>query len=200
MVSLVDDLLDVSRITRGKVQLRRERIDLADIVAKAIEMTSPGDRERRHTLNVDVPRGLVLDGDCRASGAGDGQPADERGEVYRPGGHIACPPRREDRRQASCYASPTAARHRAGHAAAHLRPVRARAPGNRPSEGGLGLGLAIVKPGRGARRHRRRDSAERAPAPRSPFGCPRRTQRRRHDRSHGTFHFCMAWGPRAGGG
>ena len=41
MVSLVDDLLDVSRITRGKVQLKRERIDLADIVAKAIEMTSP---------------------------------------------------------------------------------------------------------------------------------------------------------------
>ena len=48
MVSLVDDLLDVSRITRGKVQLKRERIDLADIVAKAIEMTSPAIESRRH--------------------------------------------------------------------------------------------------------------------------------------------------------
>ena len=45
MVSLVDDLLDVSRITRGKVQLRREQVDLADIVAKAIEMTSPAIEE-----------------------------------------------------------------------------------------------------------------------------------------------------------
>ena len=84
MVSLVDDLLDVSRITRGKVQLRRERIDLADIVAKAIEMTSPAIESRRHTLTVDVPRGSGRGRGCRASGPGDGQPADECGEVYRP--------------------------------------------------------------------------------------------------------------------
>ena len=63
VVSLVDDLLDVSRITRGKVQLRRERVDLADVVAKAIEMTSPAIEERRHTLNVTVTRGLTVDGD-----------------------------------------------------------------------------------------------------------------------------------------
>jgi CheY-like chemotaxis protein len=59
----VDDLLDVSRITRGKVQLKRERVELADVVAKAIEMTSPAIEERRHVLRVHVPRGLVVDGD-----------------------------------------------------------------------------------------------------------------------------------------
>jgi CheY-like chemotaxis protein/two-component sensor histidine kinase len=63
MVSLVDDLLDVSRIARGKVQLKRERLDLADAVAKAIEMTSPAIDARRHELDVNVPRGLVVDGD-----------------------------------------------------------------------------------------------------------------------------------------
>ncbi|HEY8550643.1 MAG TPA: ATP-binding protein [Vicinamibacterales bacterium] len=63
VVGLVDDLLDVSRITRGKVQLRRELVDLADAVARAIEMTSPAMDERRHTLHVDVPRGLVTVGD-----------------------------------------------------------------------------------------------------------------------------------------
>jgi PAS domain S-box-containing protein len=63
MVSLVDDLLDVSRIARGKVQLRLERVDLADAVAKAIEMTSPAIDERRHVLEIDVQRGLVVDGD-----------------------------------------------------------------------------------------------------------------------------------------
>ena len=64
VVSLVDDLLDVSRITRGKVQLRRARLDFADIVAKSIEMASPAIEERRHVLNVDVARGLVVEGDA----------------------------------------------------------------------------------------------------------------------------------------
>ena len=81
MVSLVDDLLDVSRITRGKVQLKRERIDLADIVAKAIEMTSPAIESRRHSLNVACPAGPRGDRRCRASGPDHGQPADECGEV-----------------------------------------------------------------------------------------------------------------------
>jgi signal transduction histidine kinase len=63
VVALVDDLLDVSRITRGKVQLKRETVDLADVVAKAIEMTSPAIEERRHVLKVDVPRGLTVQGD-----------------------------------------------------------------------------------------------------------------------------------------
>jgi len=63
LVRLVDDLLDVSRITRGKIELRRERLDIADAVAKAIEMASPLLEERQHDLVVDVPRGLTLDAD-----------------------------------------------------------------------------------------------------------------------------------------
>ena len=63
VVRLVDDLLDVSRITSGKVQLKRERSDLADLVAKAVEMTSPAIEERGHRLTVDVPRGLTVEGD-----------------------------------------------------------------------------------------------------------------------------------------
>ena len=70
MVSLVDDLLDVSRITRGKVQLKRERIDLADIVAKAIEMTSPAIESRWHVLTVDVPTRARGGRGYRASGPG----------------------------------------------------------------------------------------------------------------------------------
>ncbi len=64
VVALVDDLLDVSRIARGKVQLKRERVDLADMVAKALEMTAPAFEERRHTLDVRVPRGLAVNGDA----------------------------------------------------------------------------------------------------------------------------------------
>jgi PAS domain S-box-containing protein len=60
---LLDDLLDVARITRGKVELRRQPVELADVVAKAIEVAGPLLEQRRHELAVDVPPGLVVDGD-----------------------------------------------------------------------------------------------------------------------------------------
>jgi signal transduction histidine kinase/ActR/RegA family two-component response regulator len=60
---LVDDLLDVSRITRGKVELRRERVEVAAFVGKAIEMARDLLEQRRHRLTVDVLPGLFVDGD-----------------------------------------------------------------------------------------------------------------------------------------
>jgi signal transduction histidine kinase/ActR/RegA family two-component response regulator len=64
LTRLVDDLLDVSRIAQGKVDLRRERIALADVIGKAIEQASPLIEQRRHSLDVQVPReGLQVDGD-----------------------------------------------------------------------------------------------------------------------------------------
>src|SRR5262249_38031451 len=52
---LVDDLLDVSRIARGKVDLRREAVQLGAVVAQGIETASPVIESRRHRLTVDVP-------------------------------------------------------------------------------------------------------------------------------------------------
>jgi PAS domain S-box-containing protein len=60
MVRLVDDLLDVSRITRGGFQLNRGPVDLRDVVARAIEIASPMLEERRHDLEVKVPAGEIL--------------------------------------------------------------------------------------------------------------------------------------------
>jgi signal transduction histidine kinase/ActR/RegA family two-component response regulator len=64
LMRLVDDLLDVSRITQGKVELRRERIELSAVVARAVEMTRPLLEGKRNDLVLEVPdRGLVVDGD-----------------------------------------------------------------------------------------------------------------------------------------
>jgi PAS domain S-box-containing protein len=64
VIRLVDDLLDVSRITQGKVALKRETSELADIVTKAIEIASPLLEQRRHQLLVDVAReGMRLHAD-----------------------------------------------------------------------------------------------------------------------------------------
>ncbi|WP_167761255.1 hybrid sensor histidine kinase/response regulator [Duganella callida] len=55
LVRLVDDLLDVSRIASGKVELRKESVPLADVLNKAIEMASPLLEAKQHRLLVDVP-------------------------------------------------------------------------------------------------------------------------------------------------
>ena len=64
LMRLVDDLLDVSRITSGKIELRKERIELAEVAARAIEMASPVLERKRQVLAVHIPqRGLLVDGD-----------------------------------------------------------------------------------------------------------------------------------------
>jgi signal transduction histidine kinase len=64
LTRLVDDLLDVSRIARGKIELARDNVELSRIVAHAVEMASPLLEERRHNLVLHVPRsGLTVNGD-----------------------------------------------------------------------------------------------------------------------------------------
>jgi PAS domain S-box-containing protein len=53
MMRLVDDLLDISRITRGKIELKKKRLDLRDVAAKALEMAAPLLEQRRHHIVVE---------------------------------------------------------------------------------------------------------------------------------------------------
>ena len=65
LARLVDDLLDVSRIARGKVELKWETVELSEIVARAIEVASPLLEERTHQLSIEISRtGLPLRGDA----------------------------------------------------------------------------------------------------------------------------------------
>ena len=52
---LVDDLLEVSRITSGRVQLRQERVSVGGIVERAVETAQPLIAQRRHDLKVSLP-------------------------------------------------------------------------------------------------------------------------------------------------
>ena len=53
---LVDDLLDVSRITRGKINLARRRVALSELVARAVETVAPTLESRSHVLEVVMPK------------------------------------------------------------------------------------------------------------------------------------------------
>jgi signal transduction histidine kinase len=65
LARLVDDLLDVSRIAQGKVELKYETVELAEIVTRAIEVASPLLEERAHQLRRDIPpTGLLVHGDA----------------------------------------------------------------------------------------------------------------------------------------
>jgi signal transduction histidine kinase/CheY-like chemotaxis protein len=62
---LVDDLLDVSRITRGKIELRRQPVEIADALLRAMEMAQQQLESRSHRVTIDaVPRtGLCVQAD-----------------------------------------------------------------------------------------------------------------------------------------
>jgi PAS domain S-box-containing protein len=64
LVRLVDDLLDMSRISRGKISLHKQRVDVATIVARAIESSRPLIEARRHELQVTLPdEPMLVDAD-----------------------------------------------------------------------------------------------------------------------------------------
>ncbi|HUF41175.1 MAG TPA: ATP-binding protein [Verrucomicrobiae bacterium] len=64
LTRLTDDLIDVSRITRDKLVLQKERANLSEIIKAAVESSRPFIDERRHRLTVDMPDiPIVVDGD-----------------------------------------------------------------------------------------------------------------------------------------
>jgi PAS domain S-box-containing protein len=60
LVRLIDDLLDISRITRNKMQLRRTQISIADVIDSAVETATPAIEEAGHHLSVVLPSGPIM--------------------------------------------------------------------------------------------------------------------------------------------
>ena len=64
LIQLVDDLLDVSRITTGKIELKKRHVDLADCIHRALETSEPLIKSQQHQLSVRLSdKPLVVDGD-----------------------------------------------------------------------------------------------------------------------------------------
>ncbi len=63
LVRIVDDLLDISRVTRGHIELRSEYVPLSSILQRAVEMAAPQITRNRHELAVADARDITLEGD-----------------------------------------------------------------------------------------------------------------------------------------
>jgi signal transduction histidine kinase len=145
LVGLVDDLLDVSRITRGKIQLRRRTVELSEAVARAIETASPLFEQKRHMVSVDVPReGLAVDGDPERLAQIVANLLTNAGKYTQDGGRINITGRAEGNHVA------LSVRDTGIGIAPDMVPrifdlfVQERQAIDR-AQGGLGLGLAIVR-------------------------------------------------------
>ena len=89
LTRLVDDLLDVSRIARGKVELKETIVDIAEVIGKAIEIASPLLEQRAHTLDVHVERnGLTVKGDSTRLSQVVSNLLTNAAKYTPPGGHI----------------------------------------------------------------------------------------------------------------
>jgi len=95
LTRLVDDLLDVSRITRGNINLSREPVAVTTIVARAIETIQPLIAEQRHELTVDVLEdSLEVEGDLTRLTQVLGNLLNNAAKYTDPGGTIAVGVRR----------------------------------------------------------------------------------------------------------
>ena len=93
---LLDDLLDVSRPSRAETALARREIDVADLVANAIEMASPLVDQRRHQLRVEVrDERLLVDVDPARMAQVLGNLLINAAKYTDPGGHITVRAQRE---------------------------------------------------------------------------------------------------------
>ena len=88
LTRLVEDLLDVSRITRGKVAIKEEDVEIAEAVAKGIEIATPLLDQRTHVLRVDVPRKLWVRGDPVRLSQVFSNLVTNAAKYTAPGGHI----------------------------------------------------------------------------------------------------------------
>ena len=81
--SLVDDLLDVSRITQGKITLTKTPLAIRTFLSAAVEASRPLIDARKHRLEVSLPEEVLrVEGDPTRLAAGHLEPAEQRRQVH----------------------------------------------------------------------------------------------------------------------
>jgi PAS domain S-box-containing protein len=145
LARIVDDMIDIARITKGSLVIEHQPVELADVVRRAVETAAPAIDAARHAIDVEVPAtGLVAHGDSDRLTQLLANLLNNAARYTPPGGRISVRARRED-----------------GHGIISVRDtgrgiepqvmerifdmfVQGRSPLERVG-GGLGIGLALAR-------------------------------------------------------
>ena len=145
LVRLVDDLMEVSRITRGRVELRKEHTDVQAVIHTAIETSRPFIDEAGHRLELSLPaEPLYIEGDTMRLAQVITNLLNNAAKYTDRGGRILLTARREG------AAAVISVRDNGRGISAEMLPrvfdlFAQAAPGHDYSRGGLGIGLTLVR-------------------------------------------------------
>jgi len=151
LTRIVDDLLDVSRITQGKIKIKKEPVDVAVVVSRAIETSRPLIDARKHELTVELTGNPVwVDGDLTRLAQVLGNLLNNAAKYTEPGGKI----RLEAKECSGANGTPGHVRIRvtdngvgiSAEMLQHIFDLFAQAERTLDrAQGGLGIGLALVQ-------------------------------------------------------
>jgi CheY-like chemotaxis protein len=148
LVRLIDDLLDVSRVTNGRVQLKREVIDLRQVVNDSIDSIRAQIEDRRHALDVQLASTpIYVDGDAVRLGQVFGNLLINAANYMEPGGRISVSADLDSddpSRAVVCVIDTGWGLDRGMLEHVFELFAQARPAGGRPHSG-LGIGLALVR-------------------------------------------------------
>ncbi len=144
MVRLVDDLLDISRITSGKIRVEPRQLDLREVLETALEAARPALSAAGHALSVELAPGVRVDGDPTRLAQAVGNLLNNAARYTPPGGHVALRLRAEGgdavvEVEDDGEGIPADMLERVFQL---FTQVRAQPPG---TQGGLGIGLYLVR-------------------------------------------------------
>lgn len=145
LIQLIADLLDISKVTRGLIDLHKEWISVGSVLTKAVEMASPLFEQRSHRLIVDANDQLFVDGDAMRLAQVVSNLLSNAARYTPIGGEIHLSARRDDWEHIVISVRDNGV----GIAADMLPKIfdlffQGARDGGR-AEGGLGIGLALVK-------------------------------------------------------
>jgi PAS domain S-box-containing protein len=145
MVRLIDDLLDISRITLGKLQLRKERIELGAVLQSAVEASRPLIDTQGHELTVTVAHEpVILEADPIRLAQVFANLLNNAAKYTEKGGHIWLTAERQDSAVVVSVRD-TGIGIAANHLPGLFEMFSQVAPALERSQGGLGIGLALVR-------------------------------------------------------
>jgi PAS domain S-box-containing protein len=144
MVRLIDDLLDISRITRGKLQLRKERMELKPVIQSAVEAVRPVIDAHGHALSATtLSEPLYVDGDPIRLAQVFSNLLNNAAKYTEKGGHIWLTAERQGD-EVVVSVRDTGIGIAAEHLPGLFEMFSQVQPALERSQGGLGIGLALV--------------------------------------------------------